>query len=342
MDLLLMVAQLGVIKRRHASSSWMRTSLCILLACSIGPYATAQRPPQKETGENADSPRERMDWFYQQRAYPLGRIPPGARSKALQQFNQMAPAEAKLRGQGSSSQPGAVPPPAGPGLPPQWTLTGPEPTNTPFGYPTSSGRISALAVVPGSSSTVYLGAAQGGVWKTADGGTTWTPLTDSQASLAVGSIALDPSNSSIVYVGTGEENFSGDSYYGAGILKSTDGGSTWTQLGASVFAGPSASCTLCGGAFIGAVAVDPANGQNVLAAANIFSATNLPGIYRSTNGGTSWTNVLSGAPGTAVFFDPSHAGVAYAALGDTSATPSNGVGQPIQERLGAVLTPAAP
>ena len=59
------------------------------------------------------------------------------------------------------------------------------------------------------------------MWKTTNGGTTWTPLTDRQASTAIGSIALDPSNPSTIYAGTGEENFSGDSYYGAGILKST-------------------------------------------------------------------------------------------------------------------------
>lgn len=300
--------------------------MCAWLVFSFGLLAAAQKPPEHETGENADSPRQRMDWFYQQRAYPLGFIPRGARSHALQQFNQMAEAEGKAGGQSGSSQsaPGvltATPVPGG-----QWTLIGPEPTNTPYSYPLTSGRISALAVVPGTASTVYLGGAQGGVWKTTNSGTNWTPLTDNQPSLAIGSIALDPTNSSIVYVGTGEENFSGDSYYGAGILKSTDGGSTWSQLGGSIFAGPfQTGAYYGGGGRVGAIAVDPGNNQIVLAAAQVYNGSNGPGIYRSTNGGTSWTNVLPNATGTAAFFDPTNGTIAYAALGETGGSSSNGV-----------------
>src|SRR5438046_3081863 len=99
-----------------------------------------------------------------------------------------------------------------------WTLIGPEPTMPDEGFPyggspTVSGRVTALAVDLTNSSVVYLGAAEGGVWKTTDGGTTWNPLTDFEPSLAVGSIAIDPSNHNTMYVGTGEENFSGDSYF---------------------------------------------------------------------------------------------------------------------------------
>src|SRR3989449_5906603 len=75
-------------------------------------------------------------------------------------------------------------------------------------------------------------------------------------SLSIGSLAIDPTNSSIIYVGTGEQNFSGDSYYGAGVLKSIDGGATWTQQGANVFVGPGggslSSNQLGGGAHVGA------------------------------------------------------------------------------------------
>jgi photosystem II stability/assembly factor-like uncharacterized protein len=111
-----------------------------------------------------------------------------------------------------------------------WSFIGPQPIDTPYTYPVVSGRVTALAVDPRNSNTVYLGAAQGGVWKTIDGGTSWTPLTDTEPSLALGSVTLDPSNPNTVYVGTGEENFSGDSYYGAGILKSTDAGATWSHI----------------------------------------------------------------------------------------------------------------
>lgn len=185
-----------------------------------------------------------------------------------------------------------------------------------------SGRVTALAIDPGNTSAIYLGGAQGGVWKTTNGGTTWTPLTDTQSSLATGSIVLDPTNSNTVYVGTGEENFSGDSYYGAGVLKSTEGGTTWTQM-CGPFCGPVAQDGFYGGgARIGGLAVDPANNQILLAAvALVFN----DGIYRSSNGGSTWTRVLSGNPGTAVIFDPMNTGVAYAALGSSFGGATEGV-----------------
>jgi hypothetical protein len=201
-----------------------------------------RRAPASEN--HFDRVRERMDWFYHQRAFPLKHIPPGARLKALQQLKRMsASAEQALLNTGSSSL--------------SWTLIGPQPTNplsiSFAGAPTVSGRVTALAVDPTNPSVVYLGAAEGGVWKTTNGGTSWTPLTDAQVSLAVGSIAIDPSNYTTVYVGTGEENFGADAYFGAGILKSTDGGGTWTNL-SGPFVGPFGSVSLEGGAFIGALA----------------------------------------------------------------------------------------
>src|SRR5205085_10530564 len=84
----------------------------------------------------------------------------------------------------------------------------------------------------------YIGSAGGGVWKTTNStaaNPSWTPLTDTQVSPFIGSVTLAPSNPSIVYVGTGEEELRALSFYGKGVLKSTDGGATWTLLGASVF-----------------------------------------------------------------------------------------------------------
>jgi photosystem II stability/assembly factor-like uncharacterized protein len=175
-----------------------------------------------------------------------------------------------------------------------------------------------LAVDPTNASIVYLGGAQGGVWKSIDAGATWTPKTDSQASLTIGSIAIDsgscnPAPCKVIYVGSGEQNFSGDSYYGAGILKSTDSGETWALLGASVFQNPGG-----GGAHIGGIAVHPSNSQIVLAAAT-------GGIYRSTDAGQTWTPVQGGSAATDVLFDPSNGNVAYAALGAVFGAQSNGV-----------------
>jgi len=300
-------------------SLWKRASVCIFLAASFSSLAQAQRPAPAASA-TANQIRRRQDWFYRQRAFPLSAIPGGAYQRAFQGLDQMIQNEARLRAGRGALNPKSANGAEVAASNTQWTPIGPQPTLTPFAYPISAGRVSALAVDPGNANVVYLGAAQGGVWKTTDGGTNWIPKTDSQTTLAVGSIALDPSNSSIVYVGTGEEVFSGDSYYGAGILKSIDGGSTWTQLGASTFGGPFS--TTLGGARIGSIAVHPTNGQIVLAAAQFFSSGVPNGIFRSTDGGTTWTNVLSGAPGTGVVFDGNNA---YAALGSIIGNANNGV-----------------
>src|SRR5205807_1786749 len=167
-----------------------------------------------------------------------------------------------------------------------WTLIGPRPTSQGTIYVTA-GRVNAIAIDPRDDNTVYIGAAEGGVWKTTDGGANWKPLTDQEASLANGAIALDLSNPDIVYVGTGEENFTGDSYYGAGILKSTDGGNTWTNI-----VGPFLR------ARIGNLAIHPSNSR-------ILLCTTETGVWRSTDAASSWVRVLgtSGigfAAGTAV------------------------------------------
>src|SRR5689334_13538028 len=90
-----------------------------------------------------------------------------------------------------------------------------------------TGRVTAIVVDPTNSNIIYIGTAQGGVWKTTDGGLTWAARTDNEVSLAIGALAMDQANHLILYAGTGEGNFSGDSYYGNGVLRSIDGGNTW-------------------------------------------------------------------------------------------------------------------
>lgn len=103
---------------------------------------------------------------------------------------------------------------------PTWTPLGPDPI--PNGQTTGpevavSGRVTAIVVSPASDQTVYVGTAQGGVYRSLDGGTTWTPLLDSAQSLAIGALALDPQNADTLFVGTGEGNLSGDSFFGVGL-----------------------------------------------------------------------------------------------------------------------------
>src|SRR5258708_17443029 len=127
-----------------------------------------------------------------------------------------------------------------------WTPLGPAPLASDAtgdggqDYNWVSGRATSLVIDPSDATgnTVLLGGAYGGLWKSTNAGSksatpnlvTWTSLIDDQPSLAVGAIALQPGNSNIILVGTGETNASGDSYYGMGILRSTDGGATWAQI----------------------------------------------------------------------------------------------------------------
>ena len=241
-------------------------------------------------------PLQRFRYFYDQRAFPYDQIPAGAYQQAIAQHEaQFGP----LRTQ-------TAPLIFNQSL---WTLIGPSHIST---SPTTSGRTNTIAIDPTNTSVIYVGAATGGVWKTTNGGTSWTPLTDTQCSVAMGSIAIDPSNHLIVYAGTGEENFSADSYSGCGILKSTDGGTTWTQLGASIFA-PSGAA----GATIGKIAIHPTITSTLLVASNF-------GLYRSTDSGSTYSQVLSGTA-TDVVIDPVNPNTMYAALGNIFGSGSNGV-----------------
>jgi photosystem II stability/assembly factor-like uncharacterized protein len=267
----------------------------VFLVSAVG--ATAGDPDaRQQPGEGPSIDALRSAWFYGQRAYPHRYVPARAWEKASEQRDAME-AEALARHDRTTTF--------------TWKLIGPKPIDTPYTDPIVAGRVTATAIDYTSTSTVYLAGAQGGVWKTTNAGTTWAPITDRERSLAIGSLAIDPLNHLTVYAGTGEENFSGDSYYGAGILKSTDGGVHWTQY-CGPFCGPVGNDTYYGGgARVGSLAIDPNNTQVLLAGVALL---NKNGIYRSNNGGKSWTQVLAGNPGTAVLFDPANGNIAYAAI----------------------------
>lgn len=242
-----------------------------------------------------DQQAERDAWFYGQRAYPLGRIPTGARLKALAEMDRI---DNEARSLASGLNQRAL-------IANGWTSIGPQPTDPGTVFVTA-GRVNTIAIDPTDSNTLYIGAAEGGVWKSTNGGASWNPLTDGQPSLANGAIALDPSNPQTVYVGTGEENFAIDSYYGAGILKSTNGGASWKNI-----VGPFLH------AYIGGIAVSPTNTQVLLVSSDM-------GIWRSSDGAATWSQVLNGT-GTAVLFDPTNGDIAYAALGAPFGGFNNGV-----------------
>jgi photosystem II stability/assembly factor-like uncharacterized protein len=157
--------------------------------------------------------------------------------------------------------------------PASWRLIGP--TMVPGGQtygesrPIVSGRVSAVAVDPSNSSHVLCGSAAGGVWETRDAGITWAPRTDDAPTLTVGALTFDPSNPTTAYCGTGEGNFYRS--LGAGVLRSQDGGTTWTTLAAAPFIGQGFHDLL----------VDPASSNHLLAATT-------GGLYESLDGGQTW------------------------------------------------------
>jgi photosystem II stability/assembly factor-like uncharacterized protein len=268
----------------------------------------AQGPAQR-----GDDPAGAAKYFIELRAVPGGRIPPRARQAALTQMRARWPqllARRDATATGTSNVSATTN---------TWVPLGPRPI-TGAGGLESSGRLNSIAINPANPAVIYVGGAQGGVWKTTDGGVTWSALTDAQCSLAMGSIALDPLNPEIVYAGTGEQNFSGDSYYGCGVLKSTNGGQTWTELGKDVFD------LATGGRRISRVVVDKATANT--AGAIVFAATD-NGLFRSTDAGATWTrSPATGDPSgaiTDIVADTTTAGVFYAAGGDISGPARNGI-----------------
>ncbi len=152
----------------------------------------------------------------------------------------------------------------------QWINLGP--TNV-------AGRVSAVAVDPTNPNVIYRGTAGGGVWKSTNGGTTWTSLTDNLGNLSIGAIAIAPSSPNTIYVGTGEGALGIDGIDGIGFIKSTDGGTTWT-LPVSVSARK-----------FFALSVHPTQPNEILAGTSA-------GIQRSTDGGITWTTQFSTFAGT--------------------------------------------
>ncbi len=173
--------------------------------------------------------------------------------------------------------------------------------------PFRGGRALAGAGVPSVPGLYYFGAAAGGVWKTIDFGATWQPIFDSQDIGSIGAIAVAPSDPKTIYVGTGEGALRGDITYGNGVYKSTDAGRSWTHVG------------LADSRQIGALIVDPHDPNIVLVAAigHAFGPNPMRGVYRSTDGGKTWTRVLFRDDQTGaidVTFDPSNPKIVYAAL----------------------------
>lgn len=180
-------------------------------------------------------------------------------------------AEVSLRAVPSASEAEAAPAPMA--AAPRWRPLGPSriPDGQTYGSARVdvSGRVSSVAVDPTNANHILCGAAAGGVWETHNGGGSWSPRTDSMPTLTTGAIAFDPTSPNIVYAGTGEGDFYAG--LGAGLLRSSNGGASWSVLTAAPFVGVG----------FHDIDIDPSNGDQLLA-----GTTN--GLYKSVDGGASW------------------------------------------------------
>lgn len=235
------------------------------------------------------------DWFYLQRGYPSNKINYDAWKEAIANANLIRQAASQ------SSR--------------FWTSSGPS---------NIGGRITAIAGNPSNPSIIYAGAADGGVWKSNNGGLEWGPIFDFSTTLSIGALAIDPNDQNIIYVGTGEANSSGDSYPGTGIYKSINGGSNWQFMG------------LPESYYIGRIVINPQNSQQIFTAVTglLFGKNPERGIYRSNDGGQSWQRVLFVSDSTAaidVVIDPATPNTVYAAMWER-------IRYPYERRAGGVTS----
>ena len=175
-----------------------------------------------------------------------------------------------------------------------------------IGPAVASGRVMSIAVNPKNKVEYYVGVASGGVWKTVNDGTTWTPVFDKEGSYSIGWVALDPNDASVVWVGTGESNSQRSVSYGDGIYRSDDGGKNWQNLG------------LKKSEHIGRVVIDPRDSKVVYVAAEgpLWGPGGDRGLYKSVDGGKNWKAVLTISENTGVVdvaIDPSNPDIIYAA-----------------------------
>ena len=242
-----------------AYDRWL-TGLVIAVVASASACGKHRELVEHDGDGDGDGDVPENDYFYLQRVSRDGRIDVQARSRALAHARLIRARMIAMSGLDAAGT---------------WQLRGP--LNV-------GGRVADIAGDPVDANKFYVGAASGGVWKTTDGGATFTPIFDGRGSLSTGALAVDPRDSNVLYVGTGEASPGGGSvtYPGDGVWKTSDGGATWQHLG------------LVQTVAIGRIVIDPVHPDTVFVAAmgNLFSRNVDRGVYRSQDAGQTWTKVL--------------------------------------------------
>ena len=221
---------------------------------------------------------KRWEYFMEDRVYPSGKRP-----RPAQAWEEHLKFKNKYERVPSAASRAA-----------NWTALGPQNWTNSGGWNPGNGRINCVEQDPNNASVIYAGAASGGLWKSINGGSNWTNLTDHLPVLGVSAILVDPVNSNVIYLGTGDGD--GSDTYSIGILKSTDGGQTWNPTGLS--------WSIANTKLIRRMIMHPTNNQI------IFAATN-DGIYRTSDGGNNWTQSQAGSMRD-VEFKPGDPSVVYA------------------------------
>jgi photosystem II stability/assembly factor-like uncharacterized protein len=243
----------------------------------------AQDPGMLRPGEadvQMSNPARRAEYFHMRRTYPGGSIPEGARVRAWRRA-QLLPQYAPPAGKTGVTQ----------DL--QWVNRGPD---------NIGGRIVAVAANPKNAATIFIGAADGGIWRTRDRGAHWTSVSDDLPIQAMGAIAIDPVDTNVVYAGTGEASFAQRTFDGGGMFKSTDGGDTWRAIGES---------TLPPFARAADIVINPSDPRILYCAIpdGVRDSAH-EGLWRSVDAGATWTLVLDGRM-TDVVLSPADPRVLY-------------------------------
>lgn len=208
---------------------------------------------------------KRWAYFMEPRVYPTGNMKLGSRSKGYEEFQKFLQENPNAR-QNITASPSSTTA--------NWVPLGP------FGSPVNgdAGRLQCIRFHPAGTNTIYVGASAGGLWVSTNGGSTWSTTTDQLATLGVADVAIDPVNPLNIYIATGD-NDAGDTY-AVGVLKSTDGGLTWNTTGLNWATSLQRR--------IGRLLINPQNPNKLIAATSA-------GVYRSFNGGATWSLSLGGS-----------------------------------------------
>ncbi len=261
-------APVGAMRRVVSRTlAWCTVAWCTIALPGVPAIVSAQEVLREASNE------ERVAWMEQLRAYPY----------ASYLRNPVYAARAAGLASAPSPSSGMLAITA-------WREVGP------FGFQTSGfygsspnadgGRVKVIAVHPTNPSIIFAGSASGGVWRSTNGGATWSPRTDLQCSLNTGAIAIDPVDPTIVYVGTGEPPASN----GCGLLRSFDGGDSWTEINGDGVLAPTSGAQTTRAYRI---RIDRSTAGSRSTTTLLYAANN--GLHRSVNSGTTWSTVLPGA-----------------------------------------------